>query len=112
MEEFFVGASQVLNLLGVLLRFIGVVIFGLGVGWLTLTAFKRETPWYYQAVLLVVFFGFFASIFWKSDPGLLGGLTLGTGLALLLWGRSKPKKVDELVETDPPTEVKRTRKVA
>ena len=43
MEGFFTGASQILNLLGVLLRFVGVVVFGVALGWLTLTAFKRET---------------------------------------------------------------------
>jgi hypothetical protein len=44
MEGFFTGASQILNLLGVLLRFVGVVVFGVALGWLTLTAFKREIP--------------------------------------------------------------------
>jgi|APHig6443717497_1056834.scaffolds.fasta_scaffold320512_1 uncharacterized membrane protein YesL len=113
MEGFFTGASQILNLLGVLLRFVGVVVFGVALGWLTLTAFKRETPWYYQAVVLVVFFGFFAAVFWKSDPGVLGGLTLGTGLALLLWGMRQPKaKVERPGEVPPPIDVKKTRKVA
>ncbi|MBA4420050.1 MAG: hypothetical protein C0391_02775 [Anaerolinea sp.] len=66
-------------------------MFGLAIGWFTLEAFKKELGWYYQAALLVVFFGFFASVFWKSSPGLLGGLVLGTGLALLLWGMKKKK---------------------
>ena len=113
MDAFFTGASQVLNLLGVLFRFVGVVVFGVALGWLTLTAFKRETPWYYQAVVLVVFFGFFAAVFWKSDPGVLGGLTLGTGLAILLWGMRRAKVVVEIPDEVPtPLENKKTRKVA
>jgi F0F1-type ATP synthase assembly protein I len=112
MGDTYVVISQVMTIIGVLIRFVGVIIFGLAIGWLTLTAFKRETPWYYQAVLLVVFFGFFASIFWKSDPGLLGGLTLGTGLALLIWGMRKPIDKAEPSEPALPAEVKRTRKVA
>lgn len=87
MEGFFNGASQILSLLGLF----GVLVFGVALGWFTITAFKRETSWYYQAVVLVVFFGFFAIVFWKSDPGVLGELTLGTGLALLLWGRRQPR---------------------
>jgi F0F1-type ATP synthase assembly protein I len=106
--------SQILNILGVLVRFVGVIVFGLAVGWLTLTAFKRETPWYYQAVLLVVFFGFFAAVFWNSNPGVLGGLTLGTGLAILLWGMRKAnEKVEPPPAEEPPAvENKRIRKVA
>lgn len=112
MGDFFSVSASILNLLGVLIRFVGVVVFGLAIGWLTLTAFKREGAWYYQAVVLVVFFGFFASVFWKSDPGLLGGLTLGTGLAMLLWGMKKAKVVVEYPdeEVSPPA-AKRTRKV-
>jgi len=87
--------NQVLFILGVIARFAGVIVFGLGLGWFTLEAFKRETQWYYQAVLLVVFFGFFAAVFWQSTPAVLGGLALGTGLAFLLWGRKKnPEKQD------------------
>jgi hypothetical protein len=61
----------------------------------------------------VVFFGFFAAVFWKSDPGVLGGLTLGTGLALLLWGMRQPRvKAETPGEVPPPLDVKKTRKVA
>lgn len=105
--------SQIMNIVGVLVRFIGVIVFGLAIGWLTLTAFKRETTWHYQAVLLVVFYGFFAAVFWQSNPGMLGGLTLGTGLAILLWGmrRAEPK-VEPPAEEPPAADNKRIRKVA
>lgn len=109
MEGFFNGASQILNLLGLF----GVLVFGVALGWFTITAFKRETSWYYQAIVLVVFFGFFAVVFWKSDPGVLGELTLGTGLALLLWGMRKPKaKVVTPGEVPPLIDEKKTRRVA
>lgn len=106
--------SQILNIIGVLIRFVGVILFGLAIGWFTLTAFKRETTWHYQAVLLVVFFGFFAAVFWNSNPGVLGGLTLGTGLAILFWGMRKAneKVVPPPAEEPPAVEDKRIRKVA
>jgi hypothetical protein len=109
MEGLFNGASQILSLLGLF----GVLVFGVGLGWFTITAFKRETSWYYQAVVLVVFFGFFTAVFLKSDPGVLGELTLGTGLAFLLWGRRQPKaKVVSPGEVPPLVEDKKIRKVA
>ena len=109
MEGFFNGASQILSLLGLF----GVLVFGVALGWFTITAFKRETSWYYQAVVLVVFFGFFAIVFWKSDPGVLGELTLGTGLAFLLWGRRQPRVKGVTPREVPPLiDEKKTRKVA
>ena len=110
MEGLFNGASQILSLLGLF----GVLVFGFALGWFTITAFKRETPWYYQAVVLVVFFGFFAIVFWKSDPGVLGELTLGTGLALLLWGGMKQPKGKGITPggVTPLIDEKKTRKVA
>lgn len=105
--------TQLLSIFGVLIRFIGVIVFGLALGWLTLAAFKKETTWHYQAVLLVVFFGFFAAVFWHSNPGMLGGLTLGTGAAVWIWGIRKPsEKVPPPAEVPPAEENKRVRKVA
>jgi NhaP-type Na+/H+ or K+/H+ antiporter len=88
---------QILSLLGTLLRFFGVGIFGVMLGWMCWNVYKKaEFPWQYQAVFLVVFFGFFAAMFWKLNPGVLAALVAGTGITFLVLAnrKAKPDKVE------------------
>jgi hypothetical protein len=54
---------QILNLLGAVLRLIGLLIFGLGMGWFALEAFRKEN-WQLQ---IAVFLGFvIGAVDWQN----------------------------------------------
>ena len=85
----------IFHILAVILRIAGAAVLGLALGWFILEALKRNFAWYFQAVLLVVVFGFFGWIITGTSAGVVGALTLCTGLALLLWGRKKETEKKE-----------------
>lgn len=85
---------DILDLFGALLRLIGLLIFGLGLGWFALEAFRKES-WQLQ---IAVFLGFVFSIVGLAkflSAGALGMFGIGAGGAMLMWGMSKGKKKDE-----------------
>lgn len=85
---------DVLDLLGAILRLIGLLVLGLGLGWFALDAYRKES-WQMQvaAFLGLVFAAVGLAKFLSA--GALGMFALGAGGALLMWGMSKGKKKDE-----------------
>ena len=74
-------------LLSLILRFVGLLIFGLGSGWFTLHAFRQpDKNSYLQIWVYLGFLGFTAYLTTQLTAGALGGYVLGAGLALILWG--------------------------
>ncbi|MBI3159083.1 MAG: hypothetical protein HYZ26_05740 [Chloroflexi bacterium] len=93
--EFWDVLWQILTVLAILPRFIGLLVFGLGAGWLALHIFSHhEHSWQVAAVLLVCFFGLAGAMLNFMPPGALGAYTLGAGAALLYWGLRKPDDED------------------
>ena len=85
---------DVLDMAGALLRLIGFLVFGLGLGWFALDAYRKES-WQPQ---VAAFLGFVFAVVGLAkflSPGSLGMFTLGAGGAMLMWGMSKGKKKDE-----------------
>ena len=82
---------DILDVAGAILRLIGLLVFGLGLGWFALDAYRKEN-WQLQ---IAVFLGFvFTAVGFAEflSAGSLGMFTLGAGGALLMWGMSKDKK--------------------
>jgi hypothetical protein len=89
--EFWDGFWQIATALAIFPRFIGLLVFGLGSGWLALHIFRHhQQSWQVTAVLLVCFFGLAGAMLNFMPPGALGAYTLGAGSALLFWGLRKP----------------------
>jgi hypothetical protein len=78
----------ILQLIGIIVRALGALVFGVGVGWFTLQASNwNRGHWQFSIAAYLGLLGTFALIgHWISGAGTLGGFGLGAGLALLIWG--------------------------
>lgn len=88
---------QVLELLGYLLRVVGMIVFGLGAGWLASKIFRGEDAgWQLQVGVFLGLLGAFALIgHWVPGGGSVGGFGLGAGLGLLIWGMAGNRSKDD-----------------
>ncbi len=89
--------QQVLELLGYLLRIVGLIVFGLGVGWLAARIFRGEgAGWQLQVAVFLGLLGTFALVgHWIAGGGAVGGFGLGAGAGLLIWGLMPTRGADE-----------------
>jgi len=85
---------EIFELLGAAVRLIGLLVFGLGAGWLVLEAFRKDI-WQLQIAAVLGFFGLAVGLTCFTPAGGLGAYTLGAGAALLLWGMQKKRRKDE-----------------
>jgi hypothetical protein len=87
----------VVDLLGALLRMIGMALLGLGASWLTLEFFRKaQQEWQLQIALFLGFVGLLIAMAIYLAPAALGGFGIGVGVAMFLWGM--PKKQPEVKE--------------
>jgi hypothetical protein len=87
-----------INLLGAILRIAGMVLLGLGAGWLTLEFFRKaQQAWQFQIALFLGFVGLVIAMAVFLSPAALGGFGVGVGVAVFLWGMPK-KQAEEKVE--------------
>ncbi len=77
-------------ILGILVRFIGLIVFGLAVGWFSLDAYRKGS-WQLQIAAILGFFGLTAIFVRFATAGALGAFALGSGAAVLFWGLQKQK---------------------
>ena len=84
--------SYFLILLSQLFRFVGLAIFGLGIGWLALDLLKKIQAWQGQVAIFLGLAGLIIGMTVFTGLGALGALTIGVGLAILMWGRPKKEK--------------------
>lgn len=74
-------------LLSLIVRFLGLLLFGLGTGWFTLHAFRQpDKESHLQIWVYLGFLGFTAYLAAHLTAGAFGGYVLGAGVALILWG--------------------------
>lgn len=88
-------ASTIFVVLSQIVRFLGLVLFGLAFGWLVLDTLKKTTLWQVQIALFAILAGLVIAIAVFSGVGALGGLTLGLGIAVLVWGLPKKEKKEK-----------------
>jgi hypothetical protein len=87
MEDF----TSVLSVVGYVLRALGFIVLGFGVGRFTMDAYKKAV-WQVQIALAVGFFALLVGLTHYSSPGSMGTFALGAGAALLM--SMMPKKED------------------
>ncbi len=86
---------EILDLLGALLRGLGSLVFGVGIGWLVLKIIKEAgKTWQLVAATLLGLLGTFLVLAgWGPSSTTVGAFGLGVGAAILIWGLAiKPKK--------------------
>lgn len=86
---------EILDLLGALLRGLGSLVFGVGIGWLVLKIVKEAgKTWQLVAATLLGLLGTFLVLAgWGPSSTTVGAFGLGVGAAILIWGLAiKPKK--------------------
>ena len=77
----------VLNLVGYLVRFLGLLVFGVATSWFTFKAyFEGEKSWQLQVAVFLGFLAMAAVLVRYATPGAVGAYALGAGVALLIWG--------------------------
>lgn len=81
------SVDQILQLLGVIFRPLGFLVFGVAAGWLVTRPFVEEQKWWQlEALTLVAFFGCLVTLCIYAGPGSVGAFGLGSGVAVLLFG--------------------------
>jgi hypothetical protein len=79
---------DILELLGFFLRVVGVLVFGVAIGWLALkTILAEKANWQLAIATMLGLLGTFVLLGrWIPGGGTLGAFALGAGLAILGWG--------------------------
>lgn len=84
----------IFNILGILVRFAGLIVFGLAAGWMSVEAYRKGS-WQVQIAALLGLFAL-AGIFARfATAGALGAFALGAGIGVLFWGLRKEGKEPE-----------------
>jgi len=86
---------EILDLIADLIRFLGMGVLGVALGWLVLDLFKKTTDWQFQIALFLGFVGLIIAMSYYLPWGTLGSFAIGAGVAILLWGMPKKEKKKE-----------------
>ncbi|NJN80328.1 MAG: hypothetical protein HC797_07575 [Anaerolineales bacterium] len=84
--------TEVLSVVGFVIRALGFIVLGFGVGRFTMDAYKNAA-WQVQIALAVGFFGLLVGLTHYSSPGSMGMFAIGSGVALVM--SFMPKKEDK-----------------
>ena len=83
--------ADILSILGYLIRALGFIVLGFGVGRFTMDAYKKAV-WQVQVALALGFFALLVGLTNYSSPGSMGTFALGAGAAIIM--SIMPKKED------------------
>ena len=89
---------QTIEIVGLFVQILGLVLFGVTVGWFTLHVINQpEKSWQLQSIVYSVFLVFIGLMVRYLNPGALGALLVGLSGAMIYWGLIKnrvktPKK--------------------
>jgi hypothetical protein len=94
-----------MRIIGIMLRVLGALVFGVGVGWMVIHVLKWQL-WQLAIAAVLGLLGCFALVaHWTGGGGTLGGFGLGAGAGLLIWGLMQ----DRHAEVFPPARTTRRR---
>jgi NhaP-type Na+/H+ or K+/H+ antiporter len=87
--------TDIINLLGQLLRLLGMAVLGLGIGWIALDLLKKIQAWQGQVAIFLGVAGLVIGLAVFTGAGALGAFAAGVGVAILMWGMPKKEKKEE-----------------
>jgi hypothetical protein len=80
--------AEILSILGYLIRALGFIVLGFGVGRFTMDAYQK-------AVWQLGFFGLLVGLTNYASAGSMGMFALSAGIAIILSGRTKMENTEE-----------------
>lgn len=83
--------GQILSILGFIVRFVGFLIIGFGIGRFVLDNYKTS-EWQVRIALALGYFGLLVGITDFASPGSTGAFALGSGVAFFM--ANMPKKTE------------------
>ncbi len=86
--------ETILEVLGILMRFVGLIVLGLGTGWMASDAY-RKGMWQLQIAAVLGFFALVAVFVRYASAGALGAFALGSGIGVLIWGLRAKEEMQE-----------------
>jgi hypothetical protein len=86
--------TEVLSTIGFVIRALGFIVLGFGVGRFTMDAYKKAV-WQVQVALVVGFFGLLVGLTNYASPGSMGMFALGAGVAILVASMAKKEEESE-----------------
>ena len=91
--------SDIITLIGALIRLLGMAGIGLGIGWLVLELLRKgQQAWQLQIAVFLGLAGLIGALvnflYWNA-AGALGMFGIGICAALLIWGMPKKKKEEK-----------------
>jgi len=86
--------TELLGLLGFIIRFVGFLVFGFAIGRFVWDNFKTS-EWQVKIALVLGFFGVAIAFTDFASPGSAGAFALGGGVAFLMAGMPKKDKEEE-----------------
>ncbi len=79
--------TAVLQILGLIFRPLGFLVFGVAAGWLTTLPFTSEAKWWQlEIAALLGFLGSVVTLSLYTGAGSVGAYALGAGASVLLFG--------------------------
>lgn len=75
--------SEILAILGFVIRALGFAVLGFGVGRFTMDAYKKAA-WQVQIALAIGFFGLLVGLTNYSSPASMGMFAIGAGAAMIM----------------------------
>lgn len=88
--------SEILAILGFVIRALGFAVLGFGVGRFTMDAYKKAA-WQVQIALAIGFFGLLVGLTNYSSPASMGMFAIGAGAAMIM--SFVTRKEDDLEES-------------
>jgi hypothetical protein len=86
---------EILDLIASLVRFLGMAVAGVALGWLGLDLIRKATVWQAQVIVYLGLLGIVIALTCFTAWGALGAFCLGLGAALLVWGLLRKEKMAE-----------------
>ncbi len=83
--------TEVLSIIGFIVRALGFAVLGFGIGRFTMEAYKKAV-WQVQVALAVGFFVLLVGLTNYSSAGSMGMFALGAGIAIILSGMAKKEE--------------------
>jgi hypothetical protein len=86
---------EIITLLASILRLIGMVVLGLGMGWLSLDLLRKAQVWQLQIAVFLGLVALVVALSYFLGAGAQGAFAIGVGVAIFLWGMPKKEKKEE-----------------